>query len=91
MTPDGRHAAGPTPDEHLAEVAQDREQLLAAIRDAEPALTGPWRVVRQYNDLPEQEICAHRYEWGADLCAYRRTARHAHEIGAHFTVRRAES
>jgi hypothetical protein len=84
----------PDPGDVFAEAAQDRAELLAAIGaqadTADPRR--PWRVVRQYNHLPEsQQLCAHRWEWLADLCAYRRTARHAAEVGVFYTVRRAAS
>ena len=85
-------------DKVLAEVAEDREQLLAKL-GTEPAKhtaksaksVKPWHVVRQFNHKPDVEICAHRWEWLADLCAYRRTAGHASEIGVFYTVRRAKS
>jgi hypothetical protein len=82
-------------DQVLAAVAEDREQLLAKLA-AEPAKhtakpAKPWRVVRQYNHKPDAEACAHRWEWTADLCAYRRTARHPKEVGVHYTVRREPS
>lgn len=80
-------------DEALAAVAQDRDQLLAKL-STEPAkhaaqpTTKPWRVVRQFNHRADQEVCAHRWEWAADVCAYRRTRRHPNEVGVHHTVRR---
>lgn len=80
----------PTPDEVLAAVAVDRDQLLAAIRAEHTTHnTRPWRVVRQYSHLPDAEACQHRWEWTADLCAYRRTRQHPNETGVHYTVRRA--
>lgn len=89
-----RHAR-PEPGEELAAAAQDRAQLLAALAAQAEAVearrTLPWRVVRQYVDMPEQRVCAHRWGWVADLCAYRRTARHRDEIGVFYTVRRADS
>lgn len=85
--------AKPDPGETFAEAAQDRTELLAAIHaKAETDRRAlPWRVVRQYVDLPEQPVCGHRWEWVADLCAYRRTARHRTETGVFYTVRRAAS
>ena len=82
----------PDPSEVL--VAQDRDQLLAAIREAETVAAKrslPWRVLRQYNHLPEHQVCQHRWEWVADLCAYRRARGHANEVGVFYTVRRAGS
>lgn len=72
-------AAGPPCDELLAELAAARP------------FPGRFRVVRQFTHLPELVLCSHRFEWVADLCAYRQTARHAAATGVHFTVRRAES
>lgn len=50
-----------------------------------------WTVNRQYSNKPEHPMCGHRFELFADLCAYRRTARHPRETGVHFTVRRADA
>lgn len=78
-------------DEILAGQAQPREQLLARLRAATPPqhTTRPWQVVRQLCCNPEQPVCGHRWEWTAEWCARRRTAR-ADEVAARFTVRRAE-
>lgn len=92
MTADAKQVAD------LATVAADREQLLALLADAKSAKTGAktakWWVVRQYNaagEVVEVPLCRHRFEWAADLCAYRRTRRHAHEAGGHYTARRADA
>lgn len=94
MTAAPKHSK-PDVAEILAEAAQDRAQLLAALQTEADTVntrqTQPWRVVRQYVHLPEHQVCGHRWEWVADLCAYRRTARHASECGVFYTVRRAES
>jgi hypothetical protein len=87
--------ARPEPGEASASATQDRAQLLAALNAQAATLAGArrprWRVVRQYVDMLEQPVCAHRWGWVADLCAYRRTARHADEVGVFYTVRRAAS
>jgi hypothetical protein len=35
-----------------------------------------WRVVRQQSTSADIEVCRHRWEWTAELCAHRRQARH---------------
>lgn len=82
----------------LATVAEDRDKLLDLIADAQSAKseakpTKFW-VVRQYfaaGEVLEVPLCRHRFEWTADLCAYRRTRRHNHEAGGHYIARRAEA
>lgn len=81
-------------DEVLAAVLR----AAVAVGRAHMATTEPakhaakrWLVVRQFNHLPDAEVCQHRWEWTADMCAYRRTRRHPNEVGAHYTVRRAEA
>lgn len=51
----------------------------------------PWRVVRQHHDHAETDVCAHRWEWVAELCAIRRESarRHASQIGIHYVARSA--
>lgn len=78
--------------EALARQAQDREQLRKKLRTAaepvKPAVKRPWEVVRQYSHRDDELVCAHRWEWLAELCARRRTFRYATQTGVHFTARR---
>ena len=67
--------------------AVDREQLRAALTKP----PRPWLVVRQYSHLADLPVCTHRWEWTADLCAYRKTRGHPDETGGHYAVRREVS
>lgn len=72
----------------LAANAVDRAPVAAEL--AKQAAK-PWRVLRQHPNLPDTEVCRHRWEWQADLCAYRKTRSHPHTCGGHYTVRREPS
>lgn len=48
----------------------------------------PWRVLRQHSHLPDVEVCRHRWEWRAYLCAWSKTRSHPHECGGYYSVRR---
>jgi hypothetical protein len=96
---DARRAAERTPDEVLAEVAQDREQLLAALNaaGAKPgakcdveSVKSRWQVYLQSPRGTEYLTCTHRWGWVAELCA-RRRERHAAELAVRYVARRAES
>jgi hypothetical protein len=75
------------------QVSVDRERLLAELKAApiaDPKPVRRWRVVRQFTHLPERTVCSHRWEWAAEWCARRLTARHSSETGGHYTPRRTE-
>lgn len=79
-------------DATLAANAVDRDQAAATLaKHAAKPTARPWWVFRQYNHLADLFVCAHRWEWAADLCAYRRTRRYPNEVGVHFTVRREQN
>lgn len=46
-----------------------------------------FKVMRQFSHRGEVQMCRHRWEWTADVCAYRRTAQHRTETGVFYTVR----
>lgn len=49
----------------------------------------PWRVVRQTSSGGDVEVCAHRWEWTADVCAIRRSNREP-ETGVFYASRPRE-
>lgn len=53
----------------------------------------PWRVVQQQSCSSDIEVCAHRWEWTAELHAgWRETSRgNRQEFGVFYTVQRRES
>ena len=89
----------------LADAAQDRTKLLAALacEAAKPGvksgakhITGTFIVVRQVHvkglgEVVDVPVSGHRFAWVAQLCAHRRERQHAHEAGGHYTVRRADA
>jgi hypothetical protein len=78
--------------EDFAQAARVRGELLAELAAATPTEPSPrpWMVVRQLGNGPEHGVCGHRWEWAAERCAALKTARAA-ELGARYTVRRAEA
>ncbi|MEU7904152.1 hypothetical protein [Actinoplanes sp. NPDC049118] len=101
MTAEMRHAAD-RPAERttaevraatLAELAKDREQLLAELRAAAPgAKPGKprWQVFRQSSRGTEYPVCKHRFGWVAERCARRQT-RDEFELAVRYVARRAEA
>lgn len=75
-------------DEILAQAARPRDELLAELAAAKVARR--WLVMLQGSDGAEYQVCQHRWELVAEGCARRRTAR-ADQLGARFTVRRADA
>jgi hypothetical protein len=80
--------------ERLRHAARSEVTDTGTIRPVTPAPvaaapTGPWRVYRQVNHLPERPVCAHRWGWVAELCASRRTTGRSAQPGVFFTARKA--
>lgn len=82
--------------EILAEVAQDRDRLLERLHTADDERaplplarwrSQPWQVVRAYGSEPVRQVCGHRWEWVAELCAHRQLARQRHMVGVHYYTR----
>jgi hypothetical protein len=51
----------------------------------------PWRVLQQQSWCDDVEVCSHRFEMLADLCAIHRSYRaNRSQIGVFYTVRRRQ-
>lgn len=77
-----------TADDVYAQAARPRDELLAELAAADASR--PWVVVLQGSDGAEHRVSTHWWEWLAYWRASQHTARAA-ELGARYTVRRAES
>jgi hypothetical protein len=49
--------------------------------------TKPHRVYRQESNVPDAQVCAHRWDWTAELCAHR-FARRERGTGVFYVARR---